>query len=60
VLLPTEQAVEAPAVKLCTPSEFEEGTVVTVIVSRLPYFTVPVALPAIVLAARFTVKVPVA
>ena len=33
VLLPTEQAVEAPAVKLCTPSEFDDGTVVTVTVS---------------------------
>ena len=60
VLLPTEQAVETPAVKLCKPSEFEDGTVVTVTVSWLPYFTKPAALPAMVLAARFTVKAPVA
>jgi hypothetical protein len=33
VLLPTEHAVDAPAVKLCNPSEFEDGTVVTVKVS---------------------------
>jgi hypothetical protein len=60
VPLTTEQAVDDPAEKLSAPSEFEEGEVVTVTVSLLPYFTVPDALPAIVLVARFTVKVPVA
>jgi hypothetical protein len=60
VLLTTEQAVEAPAEKLCAPSAFEEGEVVTVSVSKPPYFTVAAALPAIVLAARSTVKAPVA
>jgi hypothetical protein len=60
VPLTIEQAVEDPAVKLCAPSEFEEGTVVTVTVSLLPYLTVAAALPVIVLAARFTVKMPVA
>ena len=60
VPLTTEQAVEAPAVKLWAPSEFEEGTVVTVTVSSPPYLTVAAALPEIVRDARLTVKVPVA